>query len=362
MARRVYLHIGTMKSATTYLQGLLDANADTLAAGGLLWQGQDANFSAVTDLLGKQGRVLPPRVGWRDFAKRIVDHPADALVSNELLSFRNQRSGQRVIDGLSPTQVEVIVTARDLGRGVASQWQERARNQPMTSWFGFMDQLMADDTKSDPDLAWFWRRQDLVKIIETWGGLVGVDHVTVVTVPPPGGDRGLVARRFASVIQVDGLVELAVARGHNPTLGATSSEFMRRVQDRLTDADRARLASVLKHVLVRRVLARRSKGEPSIGLSREQYEWVLAQARATIVALAASSAQVVGDPEDLLPQWPDEPAASDPEDTSSDELLEVALDAVIGLAESLERQAHAAGEGRYAESVRQWAAADEPST
>ena len=37
MARRVFLHIGTMKSATTYIQDLCDVNQEALLDAGLFW-------------------------------------------------------------------------------------------------------------------------------------------------------------------------------------------------------------------------------------------------------------------------------------------------------------------------------------
>lgn len=356
MARRVYLHIGTMKSGTTYVQAMMNDNADALAAAGILWQGSGSNFSAVKDLARRGDKSTG---AWPTFAQRVVEHPGDAVISNEFLSLMDGRKSRRVVDALAPAQIEVIVTARDLGRGVASQWQERARHRPMSTWAEFMDQLMADDSRTDGELAWFWRRQDLIRILDVWVGHVGSDHVTVVTVPPPGTPSEVVAQRFASAIRADGLRQLTVTTARNPTLGAYSSELMRRVQERLSDDMRPRVRTVLKHVLARRVLARRSAQEPAIGLSAEQFAWVQDQALASIHAMSAAGVQVIGDPDDLLPRQPDDViAASDPGDTPDDLLLEAALDAVIGLVECIEQQARAGGDSQFAGAVRQLAAAD----
>ncbi len=53
MARRVFFHIGTMKSATTYLQGLCSANAQLLAEQGVLWPSGDLPFLAVAEIVGR---------------------------------------------------------------------------------------------------------------------------------------------------------------------------------------------------------------------------------------------------------------------------------------------------------------------
>jgi hypothetical protein len=93
MARRLFLHIGTIKSASTYLQAVCDDSAEALAAHGVLWLGSAANFSAVADF---SGTTRPDEYGreamsWAAFVDRIDAHEGDALVSNELLSLRGPK-------------------------------------------------------------------------------------------------------------------------------------------------------------------------------------------------------------------------------------------------------------------------------
>ncbi|RBY97782.1 hypothetical protein DQ237_02390 [Blastococcus sp. TF02-8] len=53
MAERVFLHVGTPKSGTTYLQDLLWSNREVLARDGVAYPGwaPDAHFRACLDLL-----------------------------------------------------------------------------------------------------------------------------------------------------------------------------------------------------------------------------------------------------------------------------------------------------------------------
>ena len=64
MASRLYLHMGTMKSATTYLQALCDGNADALAKLDLGWLGSAANFSAIADFYDDAPEDRERSVSW----------------------------------------------------------------------------------------------------------------------------------------------------------------------------------------------------------------------------------------------------------------------------------------------------------
>ena len=292
------------------------------------------------------------------FARRIKQHDGDALVSNELLSMRGPRRIKQLVKRLGPAQLDVIITARDLGRTIPSQWQERARNRPTGSWAAFMAALCADGSVDDPELAWFWQRQDIGWIASNWAAELGVDRVTVVTVPPRGAPFPLVAERFFSVLGIDELPDLVQPTGQNPALGAPSVEFVRRLHDRLSDDERERLRIVLKHVLSRRVLAARRTREPVLELTPDQMAWARGQAERTIDDLARLGVRVVGDPTDLMPTASGAAGAADPGGASDAELLAVALDAVVGLAEALDELARASEGERPGDVLRRLAASD----
>ena len=59
MARRVYLHVGTPKSGTKYLQSLLHANRDTLRGRGVLYPGHRPFDQILASLDVRHGRHLP---------------------------------------------------------------------------------------------------------------------------------------------------------------------------------------------------------------------------------------------------------------------------------------------------------------
>jgi hypothetical protein len=353
MARRLFLHVGTIKSATTYVQAVCDANTERLAERGLLWLGAAANFSAVADLYGtaRPDEYGVDAMAWPSLVRRVEEHDGDALVSNELLSLRGPKKVALLFGSLPPVETQVIVTARDFARVTVSQWQERARHRPTGGWDEFMARVTSAESHSDPEVAWFWRRQDLPRLVETWSAHVGVENVTVVTAPPTGSPPGLLGERFFGVVGIADVGDLTVPpQSQNQSLGTHSVELIRRIQDRLDDDERERLHLVLKYILTRRVLAERAAGEPPLTLTVEQLDWARDQAADMAGRLRALGVRVVGDLDDLMPRAVDgaAPAAA----PSESELLDCAVDAIIGVAEAADDLGRAVGGDRYGDTVR----------
>lgn len=103
----VFLHVGAMKTGTTYLQSLLHANREHLADAGYLRPGGSfaAHSPAVRDALGmaadEQERArLAGR--WDRLRARVLRHEGPAAVlSNEFLSFAGPRQAADIARSLS---------------------------------------------------------------------------------------------------------------------------------------------------------------------------------------------------------------------------------------------------------------------
>lgn len=249
MAERTVLHIGVMKSATTYLQGACEANADTLQDAGLLWVGSRLNFYAMNDLLIPG----PPTGSWRQLRAAVRAHSGVALVSNELLSVRGPAAARKLVRRLG-TPVDVVITARDLARVIPSQWKTGQLNGRPTPWAEFITALVADD-HAHQAVRWFWRRQDVARIVDRWRPLA--ESVTLVTVPPPGAAPEIIAERFA------------VALGQVPTLFARPSS-------------KPPVSPVLPE------------------LTASQHAWACDRSAVLVDALQAREVRVVGTLDDLL--------------------------------------------------------------
>src|SRR6476620_8712407 len=111
MTGRVLLHIGVMKSATSYLQGVCEANREALADKGLLWVGEELRYPAVRDLLGR-GERRHEGGQWAVLARLMARHPGEVLLSNELIAAFGPRQVGKVVEALADRSLEVVVTSR----------------------------------------------------------------------------------------------------------------------------------------------------------------------------------------------------------------------------------------------------------
>jgi hypothetical protein len=357
MASRVYLHVGTMKSATTYIQALCDERVDDLAASGVLWFGSNTNFAAVNDF-DRSGEDGHDPLVWNGILRQIEGHDGSALISHELLSLRTKRRVQALVAAFDGAGVKVILTARDPGRILASQWQERAQRGRAQPWSEFMRSMMADGSQGDRELRWFWRRQDLSALVEKFAGVVGIENVFVVTVPQSPDEPGLLASRFFSVLGVAPPREPTSVPIRNASPGAHSVELMGRLLGRLTDEEGDRLHVPVKYVLGRGVMAGRRAKEPAVGLTADQLAWVTDYAEGAIERLRESGVRIVGDLDDLRPGDLAYYEGADPSLTTDAELVDAALDTIVALLDVIERMARDSDGARSGETLRRLSGPD----
>lgn len=337
MARRVYLHIGTMKSATTYLQELGRHNHTSLADAGVLWPDAELPFLALADLVGRDEQRPGHDGAWADLVGQFHAFSGDAVFSNELLAPLGTGKTKRLVGGFAPAQVHVVVTARDLGRIIPSHWQTTLKNGSTTGWSEFAAAVCAEPVaesnvaRSKDVGSWFWRRHDIPAIVARWQECVPLEHMTVVTVPPPGTDQQIMGERFASVIGVDPS-RLEQPDYDNSSVGAHSAELLRRLNTVAPDLQRHHYRWGIKDALARLALIDRAEREPRFGLTQPQQDWVCARAEQMIEQIGESGMRVVGDLSDLRPTRTAQPGTADPALTSDAELLETALVGLGGMA------------------------------
>lgn len=238
---------------------------------------------------------------------------------------------------MEPGEVEVVVTARDLGRVIPSHWQTTLKNGSTTRWSDFAAAVCAEPAqaghvrRSEDEGSWFWRRHDVVAILARWQQFVPAERITVVTVPPPGNSAQVVGERFASAIGVDASGFEQPDHG-NSSVGAYSAELLRRLNGVSPNLERHHYRWGIKDALARLALAGRAQLEPSFGLTQPQLDWVCARAERMIEQIKASPVRVVGDLADLRPAREARTQAIDPADTSDADLLETALVSLGGMA------------------------------
>lgn len=330
MAQRVVLHVGSMKSGTSYLQGLMMSNRDLLSQRGLLlpgrtWRDQVSGVARVLDRT--RVAVAPDEDAWQRLVDELAGWDGVGLISMEFLGPIGVKRIERVVSSFPAGTVEVVVTARDLNRQVPAMWQESVKNGRSFT----LDEYVAAILQEDGPGRAFWREQTVGAMCRRWSDVVGIDNVSLVTVPRPGAPRDELWRRFSAAVGVEG-GDVAMPASANESLGAASVEVLRRLNTLVDDLEYPDYAPVLKHRLAKKVLAARRGSEPAVGF--DVPDWLRDRSTRMMGNIRALGVRVVGDLADLEPV-PVTGVA--PATVSSEEQLEAALAGLEGLARALVR-------------------------
>lgn len=349
MVARVVLHIGTMKSGTSHLQSLLFKNKETLGARDVLVPGRGwpAQLRAVTKVLERDRGTERPLAesAWTDMRDEINAHDQTAVMSVEFLAGAGPRHVNEVVESFPGAEVDVVITARDLGRGVPAMWQEHVKVGGAVEFEDYVHSLRPNET---PPANKFWRNQRVAAIAHRWAEEVGPSHVHVVTVPPRGSSRDTLWRRFAHVLRVPaGGIE--VPGSGNESLGAASAEVVRRVNTHLPDLPRLTHEYVVKRALAKGFLAPRRAREPAIGF--EVPDWVKVRGEEMAERIDRAGYHVVGDLADLSPV---SVAGVNPSELEAAALLEPAEASLTHLAELRAMHDSAFEPGSAVVSRRRW--------
>jgi hypothetical protein len=245
MGPRVVLHIGSMKSGTTFLQSALGQNQTALADDGIRFLGGSfgKQVKAVRQVLQAPGQGSTGRKRSRWLS--LVDEAASgdwhtSIVSMEFLSFANDEAVGSFLDPLAGLDVRVVVTVRDQLRAIPAQWQTYTRNQGFDDWATYLKNIQPRKTaiRRSRALRTFSRAQDLAPVLERWRARPEVDELVVVTVPAPGAPKDELWSRFCIAAGIPPeTADLSSVRD-NPSLGYASCDYLRRVNRHLADIPR----------------------------------------------------------------------------------------------------------------------------
>ncbi len=325
MARRVFLHVGTAKSGTTYLQDLWWRHHDALREQGLLLPGTGRrdHFTAAAVVKGMTAVVETLTTRERNAWQRLVDEArewsGDVLVTNEHFADSPAEAAVAALAELASVadEVHVIVTARDLGRVLPSAWQQRVKMGARQPYRRFLATVRRgeDDQK-------FWRYQDVPGILALWSTGIPRDRVHLVVLPPSGAPRDELWLRTARVLGVDVTGLDTDARRPNDSLGLVEAELLRRINEAIPRAGRSPgLTRHVKGTFVPELLAGSAERESFVVPARH-HAWVHERSAEIVARLRDGAYDVVGDLDDLLPAPPR--AGRTPDDATDAELLEAA--------------------------------------
>ncbi len=301
MAKRVVLHIGAMKSGTSFVQNVLQHNRSALAELDILFVGERwrNQVLAVRELIDHGGPKQPPVPHdgyWQRLVDEIREWPGTAVVSMEFLAPRQRGKIEIIRESFADSELHVVLTARDLGRSLPAMWIESMQNRGVKTWEEFLDAVEHEERREKSGL-WFWRNQRIAGIAARWSEAVGRDHFTLITVPPKGAPPNVLWERFASVagIPAEGC-DLAVRS--NPGLDAASAMVLREINERLAAVgyDRRDYDRIVKGLLAKQGLVRRGRESLPLGMNER---WVRRRSREELERLQELNLHVVGDLDEL---------------------------------------------------------------
>ncbi|MCW2820731.1 MAG: hypothetical protein JWQ67_1011 [Marmoricola sp.] len=356
MSRRVYLHVGTPKSGTSYLQDRLALNRGPLEQQGIdyIHTRTGNHFEAALDLIDERwaGEEKAARGQWDGLVLEARKARRDVLVSHEILAAAGPQEVARAMDSFPGHEVHVVLTARDLGRQVPAEWQERVKHRGRRDYAQFLKALQKNHTRTDWQM-WFWRVQHLPRILSTWGADLPPERVHLVTVPPNGAPSDLLWERFAGVIGIRSETSFAESESTNASLGATEVTLLRRLNIELAERQvpRETYVSWVRETIVKDVLARRPGKEPA-SVPPDRRDWVDEITASWLEEIRGSGIDVVGDLDDLVPVWPEDGHHwPDPDDADPAMVAEAAIQA---LAHVLDELGYSSDAGPVARLTRRW--------
>ena len=186
--KELVLHIGMMKTATTYLQGVLQNNREELLEKGWLYPGVHLNHQReVYGLCGKNvywyRKVLDRDVELgNSLVKEIKETPHSVIISSEALSSLSMDGIYEFVKKVGcPTRV--VVTVRSLYNVLPSAWQQYVKGCSSDSFENTLDKFI----HSRGELSGPWRTYAYGDIIRKWSEVADVHTVVIPSSKKKGG-------------------------------------------------------------------------------------------------------------------------------------------------------------------------------
>lgn len=335
MAEKVYLHVGTPKAGTTYLQGLLWGNQHRLRDAGVLVPGVrpfQHNLAATAVRSGWNAPRATPV--WNSLVEELEAWPGTALISNEWFAAAGPSRAEEALQrlGAAGAEVHVVLTARDLTAVVPAAWQEVLKLGRSISLGEMINGLERARQR------WSYWTLDPAWVLRRWSRGIDAARVHVVTVPTSRTNPHLLWDRFAGVVGIpDGAVDHALGARANESLGVESARLLQVLGPRLRDAVEARDGSDSDYRWLRRYVSHRilvPRGGGKIGLTLEQHDRLHRRSLEAVEKIRARGYSVAGDLAELTSARYDASRLL-PEQVSDAALADVAAELAVELLREL---------------------------
>jgi len=185
---------------------------------------------------------------WQALCDRVLAHAGTSVISHEILGGAEPDEIAAALAPLAGIEVDVVVTARDLGRQATAHWQEEVKLGDTRSFAELEhDQLRADVPQGERPH--FWHAQDYAAALRRWATAVPAPRVHLVVGPPPGAAAEVLWQRFAEACgisqEAEAVVDADAVAPANRSLTTEAIALLRQVNreldGRLTPREHARL-------------------------------------------------------------------------------------------------------------------------
>lgn len=181
------VHVGLMKSGTTFIQHAFAASRSAFSENGILYPGQ--LFNQQHACYGLCGHYIPwvtPRRKWsalgESMLKEIDAHAGDILISSEALSSMDAEGIARFCEVLGGVDC-IVITVRNFAKTLLSAWQQNIKGGGKNSLTDFLYRIEKDrkhktgvwNTYSFGSIAKKWRQHANVELIVVGKGAPSVD-------------------------------------------------------------------------------------------------------------------------------------------------------------------------------------------
>ncbi len=335
--RSVLVHVGPPKTGTTSIQASLEQHRGGLLAHDVRYPGSGLRHRDAARALrgfGPRGTPAPPAGAWDALVEEVRESAeARVCVSAEELVAASPEQVRRLVDDLGPDRVHVLIVVRRLDRILPSQWQQRVRDEEVEPYDRWLAGVLAEELEGRTGA--FWKNNGVARMVEGWRTGLPADRVSLLVLDEH--DRTQLMRTFEALL---GLPQGLLTPGprENPSLSYDRVELYRRIN--VIAEERGWDDGHRRALLNRGLLAGLRAGPPNASEQSSPpmpaWAWprVVALSDARVEEVRASGVRVIGDPEWLKVEAPDDP--EDPDGTGPPET--VACDAVaLGVAEMFER-------------------------
>jgi hypothetical protein len=307
------LHIGPQKTGSTAIQMSMHENRPALAAQGVLYPGKEMRpREAGWAILGGGsaiGRPAPKLKRWTELLDEIAANTLPRVcVSNEDFGRADDAAVSRILEGLGTENTHLVFVARRLDKLLPSHYQERVKARMTLSYDEFLHHVL--DT---PDIDWeatvTWEPHDIDLTLGRWAKHLPADRMTVIL--SDEADRQLIPSTFEALLGLTPGTLKPPTVNSNTSLTYTQTEAVRRLNrlSREQDWTQQQYWRIIQAGVVKALRQAGGDDGPRItGLPAWAFPLVADRAEAQVAAIAASGAQVIGDPANLLLRGNVEPA------------------------------------------------------